>query len=351
MRSEPTKYLFDESIGFWFRTRESVDSTRTLLAATVDNGIFYGFQLGRDSTNFIRVFFHFDGATELVLTTNEDESAVFNDGNWHRVQLDRIHRKFRFSIDENPQISANFPSRWDFLSNFFVGAELDFLPDGGFSGSIGDVRFASTRKEENFSSFCFQVEIFGEKRRVALREENFHRAEFLRENETIEFESSTRPLVFLLEKEIFFRQISLRFCSAEKSFFLFQLENFSAEEIFRAEIEENLLKISFADRQNGKNEFFLNATKRNRQENFIEIFFVEPNRIEILFDEKIFNKIIFKSFRFAKFQFAKIHDAKENFLGSMRDVKFNEKPIVQIDDLRPKKRPLNNVCSFPQRQS
>ena len=41
----------------------------------------------------MKVLFVQDNLPDLVLTTNKTHSKAINDGQWHRLRVDRIHRK------------------------------------------------------------------------------------------------------------------------------------------------------------------------------------------------------------------------------------------------------------------
>ena len=89
-QTEREEYTFRESITFSLRTRQSLSQSVTILAGLVSEDIYYVFDI---ENNRLKILFVQNNLPDLILTTNKTHSKLINDGQWHRVRVDRLHRK------------------------------------------------------------------------------------------------------------------------------------------------------------------------------------------------------------------------------------------------------------------
>ncbi|CAF0944400.1 unnamed protein product [Adineta steineri] len=141
-----TKYITDEedytsneSIEFSIYTTQQII---TILAGFTSENIDYIFNIenGRPKIIFSR-----DKLSNLILTT-KNESELINNGQWHRLSVERTNQKLRFILDNIEQSNIDLPDEWQTKTNIFIGSELIPAPNNDFNGKIGDIRVINVNR-------------------------------------------------------------------------------------------------------------------------------------------------------------------------------------------------------------
>ncbi|CAF4438388.1 unnamed protein product [Rotaria sp. Silwood2] len=138
----PTKYMTDEeyyasieSIAFSILTNQQIPQSITVLAGIANENITYTFNIENGRLIFI---FSQDNSSDIILTTKNDTKLI-NNGQWHRLYVERLNRKLRFTLDNVEQSDNELPDEWQEITNIFIGAQLTTAPSGNYNGKIGDV--------------------------------------------------------------------------------------------------------------------------------------------------------------------------------------------------------------------
>ncbi|CAF3647499.1 unnamed protein product [Rotaria sordida] len=138
----PMKYTTDEedytsieSIAFSILTNQQILQTITILAGIANENISYTFNIENDR---LKIIFSQDNLLDIILTTKNDTELI-NNGEWHRLYIERSNRKLRFILDNVEQSNTELPDEWQKTINIFIGAQLIIVPNGNYNGKIGDI--------------------------------------------------------------------------------------------------------------------------------------------------------------------------------------------------------------------
>ena len=105
--SDEESYVLRESIIFAFRTNQEISEAITLLAGLVTDSIYYAFDIEVCSFSScypieislvfkdgrVKIFFTEESLPDLFLTSNKTHFIFVNNGQWHRLRIERVHRK------------------------------------------------------------------------------------------------------------------------------------------------------------------------------------------------------------------------------------------------------------------
>ncbi|CAF5033663.1 unnamed protein product [Rotaria sp. Silwood1] len=76
-----------------------------------------------------------------ILLTTKNDTNLINNGQWHRLYIERSNRKLRYTLDNVEQSDNELSDKWQERTNIFIGAQLTIVPDGNYNGKIDDVSF------------------------------------------------------------------------------------------------------------------------------------------------------------------------------------------------------------------
>ncbi|CAF1653527.1 unnamed protein product, partial [Adineta ricciae] len=148
-----TKYLTDEedytlseAISFSVLSKQQSSSTTTILAGFAYDNIYYVFDIEEGKP---KIIFSQDDLPDVVLTSKENNPININDGQWHKLNIERVNRKLRFQLDNTEQSDMQLPDGWQTKTNIFIGAELTPVPNGDFNGKLGDILVTNAGRSLN----------------------------------------------------------------------------------------------------------------------------------------------------------------------------------------------------------
>ncbi|CAF3511313.1 unnamed protein product [Rotaria sp. Silwood1] len=138
-------YTSIESIAFSILTNQQISKTITILAGIANENISYAFNIENGRLKFT---FSQDNLPEVVLTTKNDTNLI-NNGQWHRLYIERSNRKLRYTLDNVEQSDNELSDKWQERTNIFIGAQLTIVPDSNYNGKIDDIIVSNANRSLN----------------------------------------------------------------------------------------------------------------------------------------------------------------------------------------------------------
>ncbi|CAF3384749.1 unnamed protein product [Rotaria socialis] len=138
-------YTSIESIIFSIRTNQQTSKAITVLIGFAYENISYAFHIENGKLNII----FSQGELSYVTLTTKNDTELITDGQWHQLNVERSNQKLTFTLDNIEQANVELPDGWLAKRNVFIGAELITVPDGNFSGNIGDISITNAGRSLN----------------------------------------------------------------------------------------------------------------------------------------------------------------------------------------------------------
>lgn len=342
----PTAQPF-QSLSFSFRTRSNVSTLIQL-----DR-----FSLNVDVDGYLALV-HLDHRAERFLLDDHEQKAI-NDGHLYHVYLERttdrtIHawlmkkKTSNRSVTSTKKITVTW-TKFDPIQTIILGARNQFrgcLKDLIFNDQPLEVKNLSPHRQQCPSS------------NVRLKSTEFDRYEKIYIDQLISFKESDRPLIIRFDRPENFASFSFVIYTQEANsmfaslttddvFLLITLHNRYLMLTFDHFVSQRTMKI------------YLNETNplNDGREHRIALKFLHPDELQLEIDGKVLVKKGWKSFLVQTIYLGQIDGLirekfnefdGDSFIGCVKDVTWNEKPLVQFEHLHHLDR-LQNVCPLAKR--
>ncbi|CAF0871438.1 unnamed protein product, partial [Didymodactylos carnosus] len=332
----------------------------TILATLINEPYFIGLEIDIDGILNLIVHDHINSTSRLRLTK-------VNDGKEYTIELRNDRRKQSGIIEawlnerskQKNLIEINNPF---YIKDIILGGRLGnyrFTAHNKFIGCISNpklnlikVNIADVAKSRRNCTNTFI--------NVTTKQQQQHRViDDYYVHESISFREQDRPLPFLFsdndQRE--FKILSLTFVTFELNGILFSLADKLYDNFVTLSIRNGVLYVTFDNHVHKRYIFSLNRTvndgiehqiiiKNNQEKDYIEL-----DKIKYFLSFNLVVPFYLNSIYFGQIDgFAKQHyDLEgENFVGCMKDVLFNEKPLIRRDQINDLSR-LSTLCKLTYR--
>ncbi|CAF1107181.1 unnamed protein product, partial [Didymodactylos carnosus] len=339
----------------------------TILASLINDIYFIGLEIDIDGILNLIVRDHINSSSRLRMTR-------VNDGREYTIELRNNHRKQSNIIEawlneRSPQKSIIEVNNPFYVKDIILGSRLGNFPFTARNKFIGCIR------NPKLNLVKVNIPTIAKSRRdcvnvmasITTKQQQHHVIDDYYIRESISFREQDRPISFLFsdndQRE--FKLLSLTFVTFESNGILFSLADKSYDNFFTLSIRNGILYATCDDHTRKRYTFSLNRTVNDGIEHQIiikntqEKDYIELDKVKYFLPFNLIVPFYVNSIYFGQidgFARQRYELEGENFVGCLKDVLFNEKPLIrrdQINDLsrlstlcRLTYRPRKNVISY-----
>ena len=248
-----------------------------------------------------------------------------NDGHLHTIQLQLVKNTLQAWMDPLQTISIDLRTAPSFvIERFIFGSHNQYL------GCIEHVMY-------NDHVFSFAL--------IAVHRQQCPPSH-VPTDQILSFEDLDRPLTVLADQTEDFQTLSFFFSTSESNSFLCALTDLLPDNTITVSLHQNRLLFAYRDEQKRRMDLLTNYSIDQDKEHQLSLKLINKHDLIFQLDKHVLMRKLPGRFPLAKFHFGQLDGSNsnaKNFLGCMRDIRFNGKPLLKPEQIHPAHR-LTHVC-------